>query len=364
MIKILFFSAPDFTDNAMYFYQYLKSLNDKRFEFIWMVSYPEIFKNDENTTFISRLDDLSVLNDLDFTFASHTNPLINTKFNKKHIVVNLSHGIGIKGQKQVSKMNDNPYYPSTLWDYIVSYGGSIADETTFLFNNMKDKSKILPVGYPRTDFLFNEKKKKKGFSTRILWMPTYKQATNDKYSEEYFDNETKMTLFDTKESLIKIDRWLDKNDTFLCMKTHRLQKDIGIYKWINENIKRIRIAKDSDFEGDFYKYLNDFDALLTDYSSIAIDFLFLDKPEGFIFTDLEEYEDSRGVFNVDPHAYSAGNHIYNIDDFKEFCLDVKNGNDTHKEKRKRVLNDFCKNIDSNSSKRLYKFICDKVQNED
>lgn len=360
-IKLLFFSSPDFTDNALHLYTYLKKKNDPRFEYIWLVYNPKNFENDENTTFISRAGDLSILNDVDFSLCSHhTTKETYQRFNKDHIVINLSHGIGIKGKKVIEKMQSDPFYPSSLFDYIVSLGGSAANEAVFKFNNMPDESKILPVGYPRNDILFNEPQRQKRGITKILYMPTFKQSLNKTYSEEYFKNETGIPLFETKEDLEKINSWLDDHEITIFFKLHRLQKDLEIYNWIDKNIKHIHIMKNSMFEGCFYNYLKDFDALLTDYSSIAIDFLFLDRPEGFIFSDLEDFEKSRGSFCLDPINNSAGHHIYSIDNFKKFCLDVKTENDVFKNRRKEVLQKFVKDIDGRSAERIYKFLCKKV----
>jgi CDP-glycerol glycerophosphotransferase len=238
----------------------------------------------------------------------------------------------------------------------VSLGGKIADQATQDFNNMPDRSKILPLGYPRNDHLFNTPKKKKGLFTNIIYMPTFKQSQNQTYSEEYLQNETGLALFENRKDLLKIDKWLKSEGINVHLKLHRLQKNLEIYGWIPYNLTNFKIIRNSDLSEDFYLSLQYYDALLTDYSSIAIDWLALDRPEGFIFTDLSDYERSRGQFCCDPIKYSAGHHIYSMDDFKAFCTDVKNGVDTYSEKRKFVKNSFFKNPDGNSAERIYQFI--------
>lgn len=354
-MKLLFYSSPDFSDNAFYLYQYLRK--DKRLKFYWIVSNNKNFQNDEQTTFLTGKSDLSCLKDVDITFCSHTSSKLSyQRFNKNHLIINLSHGIGIKGKKEVSQMNTDPHYPSTLFDYIVSLGGKIADETVEIFNNMPDRSKILPLGYPRNDHLFNTPKRKKGLLTNIIYMPTFKQSQNRTYSEEYLQNETGLALFENRKDLLEIDKWLKSEGINIHLKLHRLQKDLEIYGWIPYNLSNFKIIRNSDLCEDFYLSLQHHDALLTDYSSISIDWLALDRPEGFIFTDLEQYERSRGEFCCDPIKYSAGHHIYSMDDFKAFCMDVKNGVDIYSEKRDFVKKSFFKNPDGNSAERIYQFI--------
>lgn len=355
-MKLIFYSSPDFSDNAFYLYEFLKS--DPRFEFYWIVNKKR--SDTANTRFLTRSDDLSCLKDTGITFCSHTSsPLSYKKFNYRHLIVNLSHGIGIKGKKEVLQMNLDPYYPSTLFDYIVSLGGEMADRTVEIFNNMPNRSKILPLGYPRNDHLFNSPAYKKNDITRIIYMPTFKQSPNINYNEDYFDNETGLALFGTKLDLTGIDNWLKRENIHIYLKLHRLQKDIDIYKWISENLSNIEIIRNDDLKVDFYRTLTSFDALLTDYSSISIDWLALDRPEGFVFTDLEDYERSRGQFCCDPIKYSSGHHIYTIDDFKAFCMDVKAGVDIYGEKREFVKNSFFKNADGNSAQRIKDWIYEK-----
>ena len=40
------------------------------------------------------------------------------------------------------------------------------------------------------------------------------------------------------------------------------------------------------------------DALISDYSSAAIDYLILDRPIGFLLKDVEEYGNSRGFILI------------------------------------------------------------------
>ena len=349
-MNLLFYSSPDFSDNAFYLYKYLHELNNPDLKFYWIVNnIPKVQL--KNTFFLNRNSDLTVLKDLDYSLISHTSsPLSYRRFNDKHKIINLSHGIGIKGKKEVSQMKDDPHYPSTLFDYIVSLGGYMSNKCVELFNNMPDQSKILPLGYPRNDILKPSTQK----TNKIIWMPTFKQSPNKNYSEEYLDNETGIALFNSKNDLIDIDNFLQKIGLEIHLKLHRLQKELDIFEWIFNNCENLKIV--GKYEGDFYQYLENYDALITDYSSINMDWLLTDKPIGYIFTDLNEYQSSRGDFCCDPIKYSAGHHIFNMLQFKAFLIDIKSSRDIYKPQREFVKSEFFKYPDNNSAKRIAEFL--------
>ena len=85
-----------------------------------------------------------------------------------------------------------------------------------------------------------------------------------------------------------------------------------------------------------YEFINCSDALVSDYSSVAIDYLLLDRPLGFTLDDYKAYTESRGWVFDDPLEYMPGEHMYNMQDFENFILDIKNGKDNYKEQRASV----------------------------
>ena len=94
--------------------------------------------------------------------------------------------------------------------------------------------------------------------------------------------------------------------------------------------------KKRNFKTCFYEFINCSDALVSDYSSVAIDYLLLDRPLGFTLDDYEAYTESRGWVFDDPLEYMPGEHMYNMQDFENFILDIKNGKDNYKEQRASV----------------------------
>ena len=55
------------------------------------------------------------------------------------------------------------------------------------------------------------------------------------------------------------------------------------------------IVKPKDFNEQLYPLLGTADFLLTDYSSVWIDYCILKRPIGFVMNDIQEYKTSRGI---------------------------------------------------------------------
>ena len=100
-----------------------------------------------------------------------------------------------------------------------------------------------------------------------------------------------------------------------------------------------------------YKFVALTDALLSDYSSIAIDYLIVDRPIAYTLDDFEEYRKTRGFLVEDPRVYMPGYHLYVFDDLKRFILDLFEGKDLYKEQREQMgdqlivkSDNYCKGI--------------------
>ena len=100
-----------------------------------------------------------------------------------------------------------------------------------------------------------------------------------------------------------------------------------------------------------YEMIARTDALITDFSSVAIDYILVDKPIGFTLDGLADYAKTRGFAFEDPREYMPGEHLYNLDDLEKFIKNVSNGVDLGKELRSKVIDethnktdDYCKRI--------------------
>ena len=90
--------------------------------------------------------------------------------------------------------------------------------------------------------------------------------------------------------------------------------------------------------------INIFDILVTDYSSIYIDFLLLQKPLIFLPYDKEEYLNKRG-FNFDYDKVTPGHKPTNMKDLMIFIQQIFNGVDEFKNDR-NIINKYFNEINN------------------
>lgn len=78
------------------------------------------------------------------------------------------------------------------------------------------------------------------------------------------------------------------------------------------------------------------DALISDYSSAAVDYLVLNQPIAFLLEDVEEYENSRGFVFENIRDWLPGEEVYDADGFYRFVADVAGGVDSSRPKREEI----------------------------
>jgi len=147
--------------------------------------------------------------------------------------------------------------------------------------------KIIENGYPRTDLLFKNESDKINLKNElnipinkkvILYAPTYRGDFNNPLDEKNI----------IERLLSRLASKFD-NEYIVLYKGHYFKN----FALDNSNIINIPNSFDSN------ELLNIVDILITDYSSIAFDFLVLQKPILYYAYDLEEYTQDRGLyFNV------------------------------------------------------------------
>ena len=103
---------------------------------------------------------------------------------------------------------------------------------------------------------------------------------------------------------------------------------------------------------DNYRLMKDMDALISDYSSAAYDYLHLNRPIAYTMDDAEDYK--VGFLVENPKDYMAGTIIYNYEDLYSFIADVSNDIDDYKEKRKELSDKIWEFHDGKSCERLAK----------
>ena len=123
-------------------------------------------------------------------------------------------------------------------------------------------------------------------------MPTFRKGFNHNDITLVSDN-----IFNIKKGFDdkKLNEFLVKNNYLLCIKPHPGELSKISFEE-TENIKLISEEQMLEEKISINEMINAFDLLITDYSSIGTEFIFMDKPVLFNFSDIDEYMKNRGLY--------------------------------------------------------------------
>lgn len=220
---------------------------------------------------------------------------LNTPAIKNQIKVNVFHGMPLKKIGNYC-LDGVEIPPKKAFTYSLATSFFFVPIIAEAFGNSEDE--IIIAGEPRTDYFFNknfELKMKFGIKKQndeklLVWMPTYRQSkyTNLLEGEKYEWGIPFLNL----DTIQILNSFLEENKMKLIIKMHNLQK-----LSITSSYSKIVIMYSDDFtqaQIPQYALLKEADALITDYSSVFIDYLLLKRPIFFAYDDLGIYKESRG----------------------------------------------------------------------
>lgn len=352
----------DFTDNARALFEYLIENNyNSKYRIIWMVSEKKDFRDKKfrdlkhkNVKFVTAENKYGWNSPAAYYYGATAKYFFYTNhtadLNRYHcdgqVTVNLWHGCGYKGSTLDKK--DIPHSDTMGWfDYALVPGPVFVDTKAAYWHC--EKSKILPLGYPRYDWMLHPSEDKNtvlkklfgwnvsGENKIVIWMPTFRKSRQQGYGENEIELPFQLPALNGVHELKMLDELLRSKNMLLIIKKHPLQ--IGWSEGEDEftNIRYVTDKMLKEKEVQLYELVGLCDGLLSDYSSIAVDYMLLDRPLGFVLTDYEMYRNKRGFVFENPLDYMPGEKIYNAEDLKQFFLHVSEGSDFYAEKRKELM---------------------------
>ena len=332
---IVFESQPDFCDNAWALYQYLKET--QKYRLVWVVVNPKSYNQSDDTVFISRygrgfrLKAYWYYSRAKYNIYTHcTLPEFVKHGNQVSIYT--SHGCAIKAGKGNGTVG---------FDYTISIGrNAIVAQSKFL---RCEENKVIPLGYPRNDLLFknNSVGRDNPFATGhnekvLLWMPTFRKSVQDSLSEFGCDTETGLPLIAAYGDIKELNEYLSGIGVEIIVKIHHLQANKPSFK---KQFSNIIFVTDDDLSAQglqLYEIVGKSDALITDYSSISLDYLLIDKPICYILDDMEVYRTDRGFVWDNILDVMPGNQVYDKQQFYDFLLEMKESTDNYAIQRNKV----------------------------
>lgn len=264
-------------------------------------------------------------------------PMASLKFSKAAVVTQLWHAEGAFKRFGLSapltdEIREREKRCSQRLDYIVCSSKNVVPIYAEAFG--VDEGKILPLGSPRTDRLFNKdtKKLREEFDGKhpeckgkklILFAPTFRDSAEK--------DAALLSGIDTEEFSRELPEYALL--TKLHPQIHSSKPIDGATDVTKEDIGMLTLICDS---------------VITDYSSVCMDFALLSKPCFFYAFDLEEYEDERS-FYFDYESYVPGPVAK---DFDALVENIKNPRNS--EEKLRSFRDFNFDYtDCNNAERIY-----------
>ena len=364
---VVFSSRPDYSDNSKYLYEYMqKKYKNKNYKYIWLINHNSNLNLSKDNTMCVKLNSkfhpgktlkaLNYISKAKYIFFTHTSPV--SELNKKEgqFIINLWHGCGYKAVEKTKYK----------WTDVNKFDYALVPGKVFLKTKSEfwgcDESQILTLGYPRYDLLLQENVDTKKYIEKlcmnrklIIWMPTFRKTEYGNYPEEKNITAYDLPLLNSDKQVIKLNEICREKNIFLCIKRHPMQLEYSCEKLELSNIRFISNESLVDNDIDLYSLLRYTDGLITDYSSVAIDYLLLNKPIGFTLSDFDSYSKTRGFVFDNPKEYMPGHHIYNFDDMIKYIDDVSNNNDMYQLDRKKIFNDVHNPCD-NYCERILKLV--------
>lgn len=164
----------------------------------------------------------------------------------------------------------------------------------------------------------------------------------------------------------EFDEFLEKNNMICIAKVHHGEERTVSSKTKNRHLNNLIFISNKDLDEkdlDLYEILNCADILITDYSSIYADFLFMNKPSIFIPTDIDEYRREKGILLEPYDFWTAGPKVITREDLQNELVKSLSDESYFKQKREELRAVFYKYKDSNASLRVWEFIDEQISND-
>mgnify|MGYP002564628006 FL=1 len=262
-------------------------------------------------------------------FTSAGLPAYGTGLHKKRLIINLWHGVPLKkialldpNLKKAARIYFKKIF-SENYTCILTTSHELIPLMARSFAVSEDKIKVW--GQPRNDGLFQKNDCREILGQLFPDLPEYTKTVL--YAPTFRDY-GQVQLFPFKDfDQEQLEAFLEEKNMLLFIRTHVAEQGSAA-PYLGKRIRFLGNEQAEDVTG----ILNIFDCLITDYSSIYIDYLLTDKPMIFLPYDRQQYLDGRGM-NFDYDDVTPGP---KPDTFNDFLDALSPKEDFWKSERTRV----------------------------
>jgi CDP-glycerol glycerophosphotransferase len=270
---------------------------------------------------------------------------------KRKVVVNVWHGMPIKKIWRGVPGSELP-----MSTYLVSTSPFFSD--VLMKASGFGAERLLATGLPRNDFLTAERQKATEIVTRmrgsadriILFLPTYRNSARGFKTQDGTETNTILGFSDSDAD--RLHSWLKLNRCKMLVKPHPMSINAG--KPFIDDEQWAMVDETSLFrEGlGLYELLAKADLLVTDVSSVYVDFLVTQKPQIFYFPDMERYEKTRGLLLHPLADYAPGPIALTYSELQAGLDEWISGRDSWQERREVLRKLMAPPLDRSASETL------------
>ena len=244
-------------------------------------------------------------------FTSAGLPAYGTGLHKKRLIINLWHGVPPKkialldpNLKKAARIYFKKIF-SENYTCILTTSHELIPLMARSFAVSEDKIKVW--GQPRNDGLFQKNDCREILGQLFPDLPEYTKTVL--YAPTFRDY-GQVQLFPFKDfDQEQLEAFLEEKNMLLFIRTHVAEQGSAA-PYLGKRIRFLGNEQAEDVTG----ILNIFDCLITDYSSIYIDYLLTGKPMIFLPYDRQQYLDGRGM-NFDYDDVTPGPKPETFNDF-------------------------------------------------
>ena len=366
---VVFESNPDFADNSRALYDYI--VKNTELSTFWVVKDPEMLELMRNSGVDCDLEN----SERSVAMERRAHYLVTSSFmfafNKRpgQIHVSAWHGFG---PKTIGFDEDAAAGQNSLRDLkVITTQCDLLTTTSRMSQLMMagmlsmDPRKVINSGFPRNDYLFATDGRTLlqealgidfGRSKLIMYLPTMRKGLKAEGGQ--FDN----NIFNYDDyDAAGLDSFLERNDAFIISKMH-FADNSSFNRASFDLPKRVLFLDNLSLGSNLltiYHVLNAFDALITDYSSVYIDYLLLDRPIVFSCPDFAEYARDRGFISDDPRWMMPGDFVQSQSDLLSSLARVLGGIDDSAPRRASFSLVVHSHVDGASSQRVFDRMIEK-----
>lgn len=339
---ILFESFPDFSDSMINVYnEFVKRGIDKKYKLVWYTDdgvKQEGFKTTPNS-FLRTY----------YLYSSKilisSNRILYKQKNKQKTFY-IAHG-------NPTKQTRNYYYFNNDIDYFICFSKYFEIQNSI--EKHQPLEKCFGLGLPRNDKLFEKINLSSYFGKYkkfIFWYPTVKYFKGGRKA----GNSEAIPFLD---NIVEINECARKNDVCIVAKIHFANIDIDL-----KDLSNIKFVSNDFYEKlhlHHYSCIGSSDALITDYSSIFYDYLYVNKPICLIWNDVDEYAKNPGLtYDFYIRDSKIATICKDVDSLGLFIGKVAKGQDDKKELRERLIKNTCLPSPGSITSNVCDFILEKI----